>query len=88
MKIGIVGGGISGVSAASDLQNHGIDITLFEKESTLGGHAGWYTLNKNHKSLSMTMGTSVLLEHYSNLFDFYKKMEFRRPNSPHVFHSL
>jgi len=37
LKIGIVGGGISGISAAYHLQNQH-KITLFERENKLGGH--------------------------------------------------
>lgn len=37
MKIGIIGAGISGISAAKLLQNKGYDVTLFEKKKNIGG---------------------------------------------------
>lgn len=39
MKIAIVGGGFTGLTAAYELAKHGHHITLFEKEKTLGGLA-------------------------------------------------
>lgn len=37
-KIGIIGGGISGLTAAFLLKNKGFDVTLFEKTETVGGN--------------------------------------------------
>ena len=36
-NVGIVGGGIAGLSAASELQKRGIPYTLLEATSRLGG---------------------------------------------------
>lgn len=36
-KIAVVGGGISGLTAAVDLDKKGYDVTIYEKESKLGG---------------------------------------------------
>ena len=38
MKIAIVGAGVSGLTAAYVLSDHH-DVTLYEREETLGGHA-------------------------------------------------
>lgn len=40
--IGIVGGGIAGLSAAYRLQNHGFEVTVFESADDLGGLAATY----------------------------------------------
>src|SRR3989338_11340063 len=40
MKIGIVGGGLAGLTSAYKLSKQGANVTLFEKESGLGGLAG------------------------------------------------
>ncbi len=39
MKIGVVGAGIAGLSAAWLLHHNGHEVTLFEKEPRFGGHA-------------------------------------------------
>ena len=47
MKIAIIGGGASGMTAAYYLNKSGHQVTIFEKQATLGGHIR--TLNKNVK---------------------------------------
>lgn len=47
MKVAIIGGGASGMAAAYYLNKNGHDVTIFEKQSILGGHIR--TLNKNVK---------------------------------------
>lgn len=37
-KVLVIGGGISGIGAALSLASQNIDVTLVEKESTIGGH--------------------------------------------------
>ncbi|XP_010670961.2 uncharacterized protein LOC130589343 isoform X1 [Beta vulgaris subsp. vulgaris] len=39
MRIGVVGGGISGLGAAYELAKAGVNVVLHEKEDYLGGHA-------------------------------------------------
>lgn len=46
MKIAIIGGGITGLTAAYTLSKNGHQVTVFEKETFLGGLAGG--LKKNH----------------------------------------
>lgn len=45
MKIAVIGGGASGMVTAYLLDQQGHDVTVFEKQPTLGGHIR--TLNKN-----------------------------------------
>jgi len=44
MKIGIIGGGIAGLSAAYELGKRGYKVALFEKESELGGQVGTFVV--------------------------------------------
>ena len=37
MRIGVLGGGVAGLSCASLLADKGFDVTLFEKEGRIGG---------------------------------------------------
>ena len=40
MKIGIIGGGIAGLTAGYRLSKEGVNVILFEKDKVLGGLAG------------------------------------------------
>lgn len=44
-KIGIIGGGYGALSAAYDLARGGVEVTIFESESSLGGLAGSFELS-------------------------------------------
>lgn len=44
-RVGIIGGGISGMSAAWELSRKGIQVDLFERDVHLGGLAGWFDVN-------------------------------------------
>jgi len=46
-KIAVIGGGIAGLTAAYELIKGGADITLYEKEETLGGLASSFPLDNN-----------------------------------------
>lgn len=39
-RIAVVGGGVAGLTAAYELQSSGFSVTLYERESKLGGRAG------------------------------------------------
>ncbi|MBN1551645.1 NAD(P)/FAD-dependent oxidoreductase [bacterium] len=41
-RIGIIGAGISGLSAAWELSDSGVEVEVFEKEQMPGGLAGWF----------------------------------------------
>ena len=42
MNIAIIGGGLTGLTAAYELLKYGHQVTVFEKEKTLGGLAGGF----------------------------------------------
>jgi len=57
----VIGGGVSGMTAAGMLARQGFDVTLLEKESMTGGHvAGWDRLFPDRK-------------HASEVLDFVKE---------------
>ncbi|NPV06625.1 MAG: NAD(P)/FAD-dependent oxidoreductase [Anaerolineae bacterium] len=45
MEIGVVGGGLTGMTAAQDLARAGARVTLYERDETLGGLAGSFMVN-------------------------------------------
>ncbi|HSD98652.1 MAG TPA: FAD-dependent oxidoreductase [Patescibacteria group bacterium] len=48
MKIGIIGGGITGLSAAWTLAKKGHEVVVFEKSKTAGGLGTYIPVNKNY----------------------------------------
>ncbi len=45
MQVAIIGGGVTGMSAADELRRRGIEVTIFEKDPVLGGLAGSFKVN-------------------------------------------
>lgn len=67
MKIAIIGSGISGLYAAWKLsQKH--EVTVFEKNSYLGGHTDTHELNINGEKVSVDSGFIVFNDHNYPLF--------------------
>ena len=62
-KIAIIGAGISGLGAAYLLQQK-YDVTLFEKESRLGGHAR--TINADYDGEQIAVDTGFIVFNYRN----------------------
>ena len=75
MKFAIIGGGITGVSVATELYKKNIDFTLFEKEASLGGNA------KVYKNLDIAV-YYFIKEKYKNLFDLAEEFDlpFKKKN--------
>ena len=74
MKIAIVGGGISGLSAAYYLsKKHKVD--LFEKENHFGGHANTIKVPYDHnKEIAVDIGFMVFNKNtYPNLINFFSE---------------
>ena len=73
MKIGVVGSGISGLSAAYYLsKKHQVD--LFEKEDHFGGHSHTIDLSIKEKKISVDIGF-IVFNHktYPNLINFFEE---------------
>ena len=67
MKIGVVGSGISGLSAAYYLsKKHQVD--LFEKEDHFGGHSHTIDLSIKEKKISVDIGFIVEILGCGTLF--------------------
>ena len=74
MKIGVIGAGISGLSAAWLLaKKH--EVHLFESESRLGGHAHTYKVTESDSTVPVDTGFLVYNElTYPNLTAFFKTL--------------
>ena len=45
MRVGIIGGGATGLAAAYDLSQLGHDVSVYEKNDFLGGHASTFNIH-------------------------------------------
>jgi len=45
LRVGIIGGGVAGLSAACELSKRNIRVTLYEKSHVLGGLASFFPLD-------------------------------------------
>ncbi|WP_434598774.1 FAD-dependent oxidoreductase [Streptomyces sp. A5-4] len=67
-RVAVVGGGIAGLAAATGLAERGVHITLYEKESALGGRlAGWPVELADGSSATMSRGFHAFFRQYYNL---------------------
>ncbi len=62
--VGIIGGGISGLTAAAKLAERGIQTTLFEAGSQLGGRARNVAVEFNSQVVQLDNGQHILLGAY------------------------
>jgi zeta-carotene desaturase len=71
-RVGIVGGGIAGLSAACALADAGFQVTVFERRPFVGGRASSY----EHPGTGETVDNCqhVLLGCCTNLLDFYRRI--------------
>ncbi len=81
-KIAVIGGGISGLSAVWHLSKYR-DVTLYEKNSYLGGHAHTISLmDVNGASVSVDVGFMVFNKaSYPNLMKFFEQLNVDRHTS-------
>lgn len=74
-KIAVIGGGIAGISAASNLAEKGFSVTLFEKEHFLGGKVGSWEFESKGEKLRAEHGFHAFFRQYYNLRDYLKKID-------------
>lgn len=72
LKVAIIGGGLAGLSLATELVDEGFDVELFEKNSYLGGRAS-STPDKETKN-EIPIGPHVFMTSYNNMHRFFHKI--------------
>ncbi|MEU6862324.1 FAD-dependent oxidoreductase [Streptomyces sp. NPDC046876] len=73
-RVAIVGAGVAGISAAYHLRDHA-QITIFEREDRLGGHANTVEVEENGKVLGIDTAFVVFNRPaYPNLFGFFEEL--------------
>ncbi|MDX2002325.1 MAG: FAD-dependent oxidoreductase [Chitinophagales bacterium] len=73
-KVAVIGGGLAGISAASNLAARGFKVTLFEKDRFLGGKVGAWTFESQGETLNVEHGFHAFFRQYYNLRDFMKRI--------------
>lgn len=74
-KIAVIGSGISGLGVAYLLKDK-YEVTLFEKQDRLGGHARTVEVNYNEKQLSVDTGFIVFnYRNYPHLTKMFKHLD-------------
>lgn len=74
-KIAVIGGGISGLTAALKLETYG-EVTLFEANSYIGGHTNTVDIELEGKQVPVDTGFLVYNERtYPNLIQLFKDLE-------------
>ncbi len=72
----VVGGGIAGISAATVLAERGVDVTLIEKETFLGGRAGaWTDKLVDDTTFEMERGFHAFFRQYYNLQALLRRLD-------------
>ncbi|CAI9118090.1 OLC1v1019608C1 [Oldenlandia corymbosa var. corymbosa] len=71
MKVAVVGAGISGLVASHVLAEEGVNVTLYEKEVYLGGHANTVTIDGVDLDLGFMVFNRVT---YPNMMEFFESL--------------
>ena len=72
--VAVVGAGLAGISAATNLAERGFSVTLFEKENYLGGKVGAWTFESHGEILNMEHGFHAFFRQYYNLLDYMRRI--------------
>jgi isorenieratene synthase len=70
----VIGGGIAGIAAASNLAEKGFEVDLFEKAHFLGGKVGSWEFESKGVTLRTEHGFHAFFRQYYNLLDYLKQI--------------
>lgn len=71
MKVLVLGGGMSGLCAATSLVDHGFEVTVVESSGILGGRASSWKDKEGH---TIDNALHVFFPHYVNCMEFFDKV--------------
>ncbi len=78
-SVAIVGAGLAGLGAASRLAARGFAVTLFERNSYIGGKLGaWKTTMPDGREIGMSHGFHAFFHHYYNLNQWFAELGIDR----------
>ncbi|WP_405812314.1 FAD-dependent oxidoreductase [Streptomyces sp. NBC_01520] len=72
----VIGGGIAGLAAATALAERGVRVTLYERETVLGGRvSGWRTRLADGSEATMSRGFHAFFRQYYNLRGLLRRVD-------------
>jgi len=86
-SVAVIGGGLAGLSAAVFLSGAGLNVSLFESSSGLGGRA--YSLTHAQTGIQFDNGKHILAGWYANTFEYLKLIgSYDKLNIPKSFNTV
>ncbi len=83
LKVAVIGAGLAGLTAAITLARRGFQVSLFEKNSYLGGKIGaWPTQLPHGEVQYVEHGFHAFFRHYYNLNRFLDTLDLRKTFRP------
>jgi isorenieratene synthase len=74
-RVAVIGAGLAGIGAAATLAERGFEVTLFERNSYLGGKVGsWDAALQDGATVRIDHGFHAFFGHYYNLRGFLEKI--------------
>jgi protoporphyrinogen oxidase len=84
-KIAVIGAGISGLTCAYELQQAGLDVTVFERDKYVGGRMSTRTKN----GLDFDIGANFFVKHYKHTKQYCDSLGIpfmaRKPNKTYTY---
>ena len=77
LKVVVIGGGLAGLSAAYELSQRGVQVTLLERSPQLGGKIASWPIQVGEDQFMMEHGFHGFFPQYYNLFSLVDELKIR-----------